>query len=105
MSDWAKKRLIDSTKMYPATFNTLMKFVGAKDDEDVVNYAILNRAGIGRERDPNERIVKAYLFVIELYNAKIEYEKDLLAQRKEREKKIKKQEEKKRKIEERRLRI
>lgn len=116
MSDWTKKRLIDSTKMYPATFNTLMKFVGAKDDEDVVNYAILNRAGIGRERDPNERIVKAYLFVIELYNAKIEYEKEKLQEKKAREKKKAqekkaqekkkaKEEEKKRKIEERRLRI
>lgn len=103
MSDWTKKRMIDSRFMTDATFKTLRKFIKAKNDDDVVNFAMIDGVRLGRKKD--DRYVNAYLHVIELYNAKIEYERDLKKQKKEQEKKNKKQEEKKRKIEERRVRI
>jgi len=105
MSDWTKKRMIDSRFMTDSTFKTLRKFIKAKNDDDVVNYAMINGVKLGRKKD--DRYVNAYLHVIDLYNAKIEYERDLVVQSKEQEKlklkQNKEQEQKKAKEEEKQI--
>ena len=102
MNDWTKKRTIDSTKMYASTFKTLRKFINVKNDDEVLEFALASGVRVGRGKD--NQYVKSYLYVIDLYNAKIEYEKDLVEQRKEQEKlklkRIKEQEQKKAKEEE-----
>ena len=95
------KHPIDSTNFSQSSFKKLKKFINARNDEEVIDFARGNGVRVGRWE--SQQKIKAYTFLTELYNAQIEYDKEQIRMKKEEDKKIKRDHERLQKKEENEL--
>lgn len=79
--DYSSKRPIELTKLSKESVKKLKKFINVRTDDDVIDYARANGVRVGRW--PSQQKNKAYSFLTGIYNAKIEYDKEVKQQKKE----------------------
>ena len=92
MTSFSRKRTIDPNNLTPANMSTLRQFIGARDIEDAVIFAIASGINVGK-RDLTQ-VKRTYAFLTELYNEKIQLDREEAERAREQQKNAQKREEK-----------
>jgi len=79
------KRPVDVSKFSKNSVKKLRKFIGAKTDDEVIDFARGNNVRIGRS--VTDKLVNSYTFLADIYNAQIEQDKEIKRQQKLEQKK------------------
>ena len=69
-TNWNMKRPIDPKAIGESQMKTLRKFIGARDTDDAINFALSNGINVGK-RDLTQ-VKRSYSFLADIYNEKIE---------------------------------